>query len=174
MVNRINTRSPTNTWLIHSKSIFERTLRYAFSLAGVLMVFSMLAVCAAITIRYITGQDIFWVIEVCAIIVLYITFLGAGWVMKLDQHVKVDIIFEAFSPRIKRSVNIFNSIMGALVFMAVAWFGAKYTLIFLQKSYHAPTTMGTPDWIVTIVIPIGSILLFIQLWRVTYNLLKKK
>jgi C4-dicarboxylate transporter, DctQ subunit len=80
-------------------AIFDRILDITFVLVSVLIFFIMLFVSLEIVSRVILGKSIYGVVDLTEIALLWITFLGAAWVLKRDKHVKIEVIIGRFSTR---------------------------------------------------------------------------
>ena len=71
-------------------ALFDLAIGVLFVLAGVLIMFVMLATSTDVTMRYFLNRPIVWLMEVSEAILVYITFLGCAWVLKRDAHVRID------------------------------------------------------------------------------------
>ena len=145
--------------------VFDRILDIGATLAAAMLIFSMLAVCAAITVRYFLNEPQTWVTDVAAIILLYFTFLTAAWLLRAEGHVKMELVISRLSQRHQSFLNIFTSVVGLAVFSVITFYGAKFTLMYYQMGYYMPTPLETPKFLIILIIPLGSILLVIQFLR---------
>ena len=155
---------------------FDRLLDFFAVLAGIVAAFITVAVCAGIITRFMFNRPMAWVIEISEYSLLYIAFLSAAWVMKNNKHVSVDLVYHSFSPKNKVISDLFTSILGGLVFLIVTYFGFKVTRNQYITKYFTPTFLEAPKFIVTLIIPVGSFLLLIQIIRKicrNFNLLMK-
>ena len=149
--------------------IFDRILGAMAILAGILLVFAVVSVSVAIATRYFLGYPIGWVIEISAYILLYITFMVAAWVLREEGHVTVDIVLNFLTPKTQSLVNAVTSTASAMVCVILTLYGAKVTWNLFQTAYFTPTELELPKWIINIIIFIGSLLLFIQFLRRSYD-----
>ena len=149
-------------------TIIDRTLGITAILAGILVIGSMLIPCGQVVSRYFVGRPLGWVIEINEYILLYVTFLVAPWILKAEGHVKIEIVVGRLGPRTRLGLNIFTSIIAAIVCFILAFYGTKVTWGQLLSGYYAPTILEPPKFIFTAIIPFGSFLLFIQFLRRAY------
>jgi len=149
-------------------SFFDRILVLMTILAGILLVFAMLIISGAVASRYFLGRPIGWVIEISEYIILFVTFLVAAWVLKREEHVKMDIVLNQLNPRTQSMINVITSGISAIVCFILTWYGAKVTWELFQTSYFTPTLLELPKFIIIAIIFIGSFLLFIQFLRRTH------
>ena len=104
---------------------------------------------------------------------MFLTLLGATWLLKLEGHVKMDLLVNQLNPRTQALLNIITSILGAIICLVIAWYGTEVTWSQFQKGITYPTVLEPPVFIILSVIPIGYFLLFIQFLRRTYSFLRK-
>ena len=153
--------------------IFDCTLNVLMFLGAVILAFLMLAVCWDVVARSAAGAPLIWLLEFTEYGLLYMTFLCAAWVLKSDAHVTSDLLLVALNPKSRAFLNIITSIIGAVICVLLAWFGAVVSLEKLQSGAYQPTAIQPPDFPIFVIIPIGFFLLFIQfLRRARWNLLK--
>ena len=153
-------------------AIFDRTLDLLVFLACILFVFMMLSVDAEVIMRYFLHRPLIWVLEITEICLLYITLLGATWVLKREGHVKMDIVINRLRPRTQSLLGIISSIIVVVVFAVVAWYGAEVTWDHFLRGTYRGTIMEIPNAYVLVIIPVGSFLLFVQFLRRTYGYLR--
>lgn len=130
-----------------------------------LFVAVMLAVCAEVLMRYHFNRPIAWVVELGEYALLWITFLGAPYVLRLGGHVRVDILLVRLSAAWRRRCGLASSASGALVSLVLLVFGANVTWTAFVRGSFKPTGIDVPTWIVVSVIPIGGALLFLRFLR---------
>jgi C4-dicarboxylate transporter, DctQ subunit len=144
---------------------FDRLLDFFAALAGIIAAFVTVAVSAGIIMRFVFNRPMGWVIEISEYSLLYMAFLSAAWVMKNNQHVSVDLVYNSFSLKNKVIADLFTSILGGVVFLIVSYYGFKVTRNQYITKYFTPTFLEAPKFIITLIIPVGSFLLLIQIIR---------
>jgi C4-dicarboxylate transporter DctQ subunit len=148
-------------------NFFDRFLVVMAVLAGILLIFSLLSINMEVASRYFLGRPMGWVTEISEYSLLYITFLAAAWVLKREGHVRMDIVLNYLSPRTQIMLDVFTSVISAIVCFILSWFGIKVTYELFQTAYFTPTVLELPKFIIVAIIFIGSILLLIQFLRRT-------
>ncbi|MCD6567893.1 MAG: TRAP transporter small permease [Dehalococcoidia bacterium] len=146
--------------------IFDKILDIGAVGTSALIIFIMLSICVEVVLRRM-GHPQIWEIEVTEYCLLYVTFLGAAWLLRREGHVKVDIITNAVSPRVQRWLGIITSVIGSAMSLYLVIWGITVTWDYLQRGVVQCTPLLTPTWIVLIIIPLGSIPLFLQFLRRT-------
>lgn len=133
--------------------------------AAVILALLMLAVCWDVMARTLFDRPLAWVLEFTEYGLLYMTFLSTAWVLKKEGHVTSDLLLSALGPRTQAGLNTATSILGAVICMILAVFGAMVSWEKLQSGAFQPTAMQPPDFPIFAVIPLGSLLLAVQFLR---------
>ncbi len=149
---------------------FDRLLDLFAIFAGVIASFITVAVCVGIISRYFLNRPISWVVEISEYGLLYMTFLSVAWVLKHEQHVSVDLVYSRLSEKKKAVATLFTSIVAAIVFTLITYYGFKVTKGQFDTKYFTPTILEAPKFAITLIIPIGTLLLLIQILRKIYRL----
>ena len=153
--------------------ILDRTIDSLAVFTQALVILIMLVVCADVFLRYFFNSPMFWVLESTQFALVFITFLGAAWVLKIDGHVRMDIVINRFSQRTQTRVNIVTSILCAIICLVVTWYGAVVWWDYLQIDFIYPGSLKIPAYLLEFVIPMGGLILSIQFLRKTYNYIER-
>jgi len=156
-----------------SKTFFDRILGFVSILGMGMILFAMLSLCAHVFMRYIFHKPLNWTIDVSCIFLLYITLLAAAWLQKFEGHVSIDFIFGFLKPKSQLKLDLFNSIICAISFLIMIWFGIKETITVYRMDLYEDMPLEPPKWLLIVVIPIGCLLLFIQFIRRIRNLINR-
>ena len=118
-----------------------------------------LTVFANIALRFLTNHSILWVEEVSRYAMIWLTFLGAGLVLRHGGHIGIDTLqtrFPGWAPTIRATIFVL-----ALAFcMFMAWIGARYaTLTWNQTT----PVLQIPVGFVYLALPAGFGLLIMHL-----------
>ena len=160
--------------LAKASAIFDRVIDFLVFLACLLLMFAVVMVGLDVALRYFFGRPIIWAVEITEYSLLYIAFLGAAWLLKKEGHVRVDVVLNLLNPRNQTLVNIITSILGAMVCLVIAWYGAEITWDHFVRGVPSIQLLHTPRFLILMIIPIGSFLLFIQFLRRTYGYLGER
>ena len=148
---------------------FDRIIGVLAFLAGAIIVLMMIAITLGVIFRFTPLGSIVWIIEITDYCLLWITFLGAAWVLKVDGHVKMDMLLNRLKPRNQNLVNVITSSVGAIACLILAFFSLKVTWQHFQTHNLFTRYLDVPSYPILAIIPIGSLLLFIQFVRRTYG-----
>jgi TRAP-type C4-dicarboxylate transport system permease small subunit len=114
---------------------------------------------ANVALRFLTDHSILWVEEVSRYLMIWLTLLGAGLVLRHGGHIGIDTLQEKFPRRAAHlRALIFILLLGFFAFMA--WIGTRYAV--LTWSQTTPV-LEIPVGFVYLAIPAGFALLIAHL-----------
>lgn len=145
--------------------LFDFIVKAGGALAGLLMVAIMLMVCAKVFMRYVLGVGWVGVDQISGSMLLYITFLGAAWVLLQDKHITIDILFGHLSPKRQRGLTMVNSAICALLCLLLFVYSTNEVIYSWNSGFRVASELEIPRAFNLIVIPVGSLLLCIQFLR---------
>lgn len=146
-------------------SVFDRVLKTMFYLASLLNVVIFFSTCTELFLRYFFNLPQIWAVEVTEYAMLYMTFLGAAWLLKEDRHVKIDLLFAFIRPRTQALLNAVSALLGAVVCVVLLSYGSWSTWHHYVKGLTTFSAMQPLKWPFLVVIPFGSLLLLVQFLR---------
>ena len=153
--------------------LFDRIVDYSAAISFGLLLAVMTCVSASVVLRYNFKYNILWLQETTEAAILWMCFLVATWVLKRGKHVRMDLLTNLLNPRTQILLDAITSILCAIMCLIVVWYGTKVTFYNFEKHLYIPGVVNFPQWILTVIIPAGSLLLFTQFLRRTNEYLKK-
>ena len=132
----------------------NRWLLIALLLAMACIVF------ANVLLRYTTGDSIVWAEEVARHMMIWVTFLGAGLVLRFGGHVAIDNLHRAVSGRTARILRaiVVLTIAGFCVFMA--YFSVLYAW---ATRFQTTAATDIPISYIYLAMPVGFVLMLVHL-----------
>ena len=146
----------------------DRAIDAMAVLAGLLLCFMMCSICYEVVVRAVGLRPPVWVTEITEYILLYVTFLGAAWVLKAEGHVRVDVAVNRFNTRNRVRINTGTSLLGAVVCLVLIWYGTETTWDFFTRGIPVIKSLSVPKFLFLGIIPVGSFFLCIQFLRKTH------
>ncbi|MFW6054994.1 MAG: TRAP transporter small permease, partial [Thermodesulfobacteriota bacterium] len=134
-------------------------------LAGLAILFVMFSICYEVVVRSFQLQPPVWVTEITEYLLLYMTFLGAPWVLKEDGHVRVDIVIGRFRQKTQMAFDLGTSLAGMLICLLLVWYGAKTTWELYERGIPVIKTLPVPKYLLVGIIPLGSLFLILEFIR---------
>jgi len=155
------------------RNIFDKILDAMAYLAGVVLILITLIVAFSVTIRYLQIRPPIWVLQFTEYGLLWITFLGAAWVLRLDGHIRIDTVISQLPKSVQNGLDVLNSILGCAVTLTIIYFGCLHTADLFQREILEVKAVNVSKYLVFFIIPFGSLLLFLQFLRDTWQKISK-
>lgn len=155
------------------ESIVEGFNKVLVSIASLMMAGLMIIVCVDLTLRYFFNSPLLWGTEVTEILLLYITFLGMAWVFREDGHVVIDVFTSQVTGRKKKILNGVSYFLVGIVAAVLVYYGFYTVYDHFRRGVFNPTVIETPIWLIIVVIPIGSVPLFLEVLIKVWKLIRK-
>lgn len=90
-------------------------------IAMVFMAILMFGVTADVAARAIYGQSVPGLFEMSELSMVMVVFLGLGWTLRDDAHIRVTMLTDRLAPRPRRLAGGLAWLCAALVFLLLAW-----------------------------------------------------
>jgi C4-dicarboxylate transporter DctQ subunit len=155
-------------------AFFDILLDFTPLLTGGIIIIMMLGVSVNVVLRYIFSQPIVGLEEITEYLLLFITLIGAAWLLRENGHVSVDILLDRLNRRQKAFLSTINSLMGAFICAILTWYGSQVVYVNFQREAYFPSLLEFPKAPILAIIPIGSFLLLIQFLRRTADFIKNR
>lgn len=152
-----------------AEKIFDKIVNYMLLAAAVIIVFDAIAVSQDVIIRKFL--DFTWppLYEIMTYSLVWMTFLGTTAIMRMQGHVKMDSITGRLPLRIQALVNFVTSCLCTLLLAGIVFYTVKLLIYDFQTGFTLASILNPPKWPIEIIIPIGFIMLFIQVIRNGYG-----
>ena len=134
-------------------------------IAALALGFLLVGICYSTFSRFLFNKPITSLVEYSTYSLIYITFLAAPQILKARGHIYIDMITNMLPQKSNRILGIGVNLVGAMISAVIFYYGslvAKDNYLFKVKVMDS---MGTPKFMLTVVIPIGMFFLTIQFIR---------
>ncbi len=116
-----------------------------------------------VSLRFLTDESIIWAEEVSRHLMIWLTFLGAGLVLRAGGHIAVDNLQDRLPPRGGRILRLALVLVMFAFFLAMAWQGVSYILFAWEQT---TAVLQIPFGFVYAALPVGFALMMYHLLRV--------
>ncbi|MFZ5944760.1 MAG: TRAP transporter small permease [Bacillota bacterium] len=141
------------------------------------LVGAVLVIAVAWIVNVIARQlhmSIFFVEEISSIMLIIITFIGAGYGVRRARHVRMSAMFEALSPRLQKIMIIFTCVLGAIITFIMAYYAWDYMMVARMRTQLTPA-LRIPYWLIWTIIPTGFFLMGVEYVRtIIKNIVEKE
>lgn len=118
---------------------------------------------ANVLLRYGFSLGWIWAQELEWHILVPICLLGMSYALRHGEHVRVDVLFQSFPPRIQRAIDVAAAVLGMLLSLIVIWLSFHYVMQSWNANEGSPNPGGIDHrYIIKALIPIGFALFFLQ------------
>lgn len=151
---------------------FEKVLMRLNRGALVLLLGAMaLIIFANVVLRYTTSESIGWAEEVARYLMVWLTFLGAGPVLRYGGHIAVDNLQDSLPAAWARALRVLIAALLFGFFGFMVWGGALY----LERAQFqmTPTTQISMAWVYA-AMPVGGLLLILHFFFVLRSYLGER
>jgi TRAP-type C4-dicarboxylate transport system permease small subunit len=156
--------------------ILAKINKFFVFIACLMYVGTILLINFDLFMRFVFRSPIAGLTEVTEIFLLYMTFLGTAWLYKDDGHVVVDILLYNLvsNSNSKKILILQNHIIVGIISVILVYYGFLTTFDHLMRGAYNPTILETPIALVTAIIPIGSLVLLLEVLVKIFNILWNK
>lgn len=142
---------------------FVETLNaWCGKLAAYLIYPGMLVLVYEVAARYLFNAPTIWAHGVSQRIFAVYFVLGAPYVLLRNGHIRMDMFYSRFSPRIRAIIDLITSPMLLATIFVLVYFGWDFAWTSLKALEKDSTPLHAPLYIVKIWIPITGVLLLLQ------------
>jgi TRAP-type C4-dicarboxylate transport system permease small subunit len=154
--------------------VFDLLIDAGAVISAALLVAIMLATTIKIVFRYLLHQSLIGVDQLSGMLLLYVAFFGAAWVLRRDEHVTIDLLVAHVGGRTRWYLAVASSFIGAAVCLALAVFGTVEVIGSIQRGIRIPAEIEMPRAVNLWVIPLGFLFLTLQFIRRTVDTIKAR
>ena len=124
----------------------------------------VLVVCCDVFMRYVLQNSWVAMQELEWHLFALIFLLGAGYSLKHDKHVRVDVFYSRFSPQMQAWVNLVGCVLFLIPFcVLVIWSSQNFVMNAFRFGETSPDPGGLPyRWVLKAAIPVGFLFLLLQ------------
>jgi len=138
-------------------------------LAGLLVATVTFSVLYEVVARYFFNSPTIWAVDLTEYSLVYITFLGAPWVLRDRAHTRVEIVVERLRPRVRVILGILVSLVAAATAAVMAWEGALETWDSYLGGHAELRAWRVYRWPLILPICVGSLMLVIEFLRQAWH-----
>ena len=133
-------------------------------IGGFLVIGLVSVICYDVFARYLFRNPTSWAYDTALHFYAISYLIAGGWVLKERAHVKVDVIYNRFTPRTRSVINL---ILYLLFLFPLCYYFIKHGLNYSIHSFQIAevsrsSPLHEPIWPLKMFIPLGFILLGLQ------------
>lgn len=136
-------------------NIFKWFIGGAIVLLGFLIFYTVI-------MRYVFANPPIWSFDLSGWLTGMIVFLGGGYALLSDSHVKVDLFYAKFSTKLKNIVDIVTYLVIITLSAIFIWKGMDQVIANIKTGTVAQSGLNIYIWIKWSIVPLGSFMLGMQ------------
>jgi len=137
--------------------------------AGAGLVWLMVSVVASVAMRNVGAQPFAWLFTSAEYGLLYITMLGAPWLVREKGHVHIELVTAALPDGLRAVVSRGVALLCVAVCVVLAWKGLDLLLTNLERNDFDVRAYFFPRWILTISFPISFGMMAVEFARFVFG-----
>lgn len=153
---------PPRSAAAHFCDAVDRTNEWLGLAWGYAILIVTLAVIYEVIARTLLDSPTTWSNETVIYVSAVAYLLGGAYAHQHRRHVRIDLIYERLSPRMRVRIDLFTSLFFFLYVGSLVWVGG----LMAWDSFSQGETTGTPwnplIWPVKLAIPVAGVLLILQ------------
>jgi len=142
--------------------LFDWVIRAMLYCSAVIVLVTAIAVSIDIIVRYFFSVSFAPIFETTEFGLLWMTFLGAPWVLKIKGHVNIELVTSRLGTKSRHVAKVIASIASGIMLLLIAIYSAKMTFFDFKTGFELAGVLRATKWPIEIIIPIGFLSLFFQ------------
>lgn len=130
--------------------------------SGLLIVAGLALIFVGVIMRYVFNNPLGFVEEISGYIIVWGIMVGTVVALRDNKHIRVDMLYQKFPPRLQKVTDIFSNVVGLLFALFLAYYGAKGIFFDEYSVYKMDLTSigeGVSLWKIYLIMPIIGVLL---------------
>jgi TRAP-type C4-dicarboxylate transport system permease small subunit len=151
-------------------ALYWRLLELLAVVAGVLLSAMAFAIVVDVVMRNLGLQPPAHTLTLTEYGLLYVTMLGAPWLVREKGHVSIELVTAAVSPRTRFWLTRVVYVLCVLTCAVIFWFSLEVTIDHYQRHVIDVRSFDMPRWLLTASIPLSFGLMTIEFGRYLLSL----
>ena len=102
-----------------------------------------------------------WAFDLSEYALVWMTFLGAPWVLLQDRHVRIEILVEPLPVRVQKWLGLVVCLVGVVTCAVLTWRTGMAALEYFDRNVMMPRIWRIPRILPYAAVPVGSALLML-------------
>ena len=149
--------------------LYDGLLSLMALIAAATLVWLMVSVVVSVVMRNLGLQPFAWLFTSAEYGLLYMTMLGAPWLVREKGHVHIELVTAALPPALRRIVSRTVAAGCVLVSLILAWYGLELFLTNIERNDFDVRAYFYPRWMLTITFPIAFTFMAIEFARFVFG-----
>lgn len=148
---------------------YDALLYFMALISAATLVWLMVSVVVSVAMRNLGMQPWAWLFTSAEYGLLYMTMLGAPWLVRERGHVHIELVTAALPPSLRRIVSRAVAAACVLVSVILAWYGLQLFLTNVERNDYDVRAYFYPRWLLTITFPIAFTFMAVEFARFVFG-----
>ena len=135
------------------------------ALSALLIGLTALAITLDVVARNVGLGTLSWILEVSEYMLPLATFLVAPWLLRRNEHVRLDAVLHVVSRRTGAALEMASNLVGILVCAVLVVYGVRTILNSAQQGAMVLKSVVFPEWWLYAPVPLCFLLLAFEFGR---------
>jgi TRAP-type C4-dicarboxylate transport system permease small subunit len=154
------------------KSHLDQISEFFLKVSGFVCLLLPVIILVVVVIRAVIPRGIpLWSIDICELLMWFLTYLSMGFVFRLGRHITVDIVIKNLSPKGRKINDI--AMVGILLVMSIIMMAGGFEVSWGSWMIQKKTSNEFPEYFLSLVIPLGLTFFFyevaVSLWKKLFS-----
>ena len=149
--------------------VYDALLYTMAFLAAATLVWLMISVIVSVVMRNAGIQPFAWLFTSSEYGLLYMTMLGAPWLVRERGHVHIELVTAALPARLRRIVSRAVALLCVGVSLVLAWYGLELFLTNIERNDYDVRAYLYPRALLTISFPIAFSFMAVEFARFVFG-----
>ncbi len=138
-------------------------------IAAATLIWLLVSVVLSVAMRNLGLQPFAWLFTSSEYGLLYMTMLGAPWLVREKGHVHIELVTAALPDNLRRIVSRIVAAACVAVSLILAWYGLELLLTNIERNDYDVRAYFYPRWLLTISFPIAFSFMAIEFARFVFG-----
>jgi len=120
------------------------------------------AIVTEVALRYILNSPTVWAHPLSQMLWAFYILLGGSYVLRLNAHVNMDLLYRRVSPRKRAIIDLFTHLLFFVFIIAILVHAVPFAWESLMRLEHYSGKWTPPKWPIKMLVPTAVLLLLLQ------------
>ncbi|PSL18093.1 TRAP-type C4-dicarboxylate transport system permease small subunit [Shimia abyssi] len=138
-------------------------------ISGLMLVWIMVSVIASVVMRNMGIQPFAWLFTSAEYGLLYMTMLGAPWLVREKGHVHIELLTAALPGAARRLLSRAVAAACVLICVILTWKGIELVMTNIERGDFDTRAYYYPRWLLTIAFPLSFGMMAVEFSRFVFG-----
>jgi C4-dicarboxylate transporter DctQ subunit len=153
-------------WIVRGYDAFVTLMALV---AAAMLSWLMISIIVSVSMRNLGMQPMAWLFTSSEYALLYMTMLGAPWLVRRKGHVHIELVTAALPPPLRRALSRLVALACVVVCAILTWKGIDLVQLNLARNDFDVRAYFYPRWLLTIAFPISFGLMAVEFARFAFG-----